>query len=42
MNIPITDLIIANRNMFYENKNIDFSDRYRINVLKKNLIRGKN
>ncbi len=41
MNIPITDLIIANRNMFYENRNIDFSDRYRINVLKKNLISRK-
>lgn len=41
MNIPITDLIIANRNIFYENRNIDFSDRYRINVLKKNLISRK-
>lgn len=38
MNIPITDLIIANRNMFYENKNIEFADRYRIKVLKKNLV----
>ncbi len=41
MNIPITDLIIANRNMFYENKNIDLPDRYRINILKKNLISRK-
>ncbi|MEA4967792.1 MAG: 4Fe-4S dicluster domain-containing protein, partial [Bacteroidaceae bacterium] len=41
MNIPITYLIIANRNMFYENKNIDLPDRYRINILKKNLISRK-
>ena len=41
MNIPITDLIIANRNIFYENKNIDLPDRYRINILKKNLISRK-
>lgn len=41
MNIPITDLIIANRNIFYENKNIDFSDRYRIKILKRNLINRK-
>lgn len=41
MNIPLTDLIIANRNIFYENKYIDFSDRYRIKILKKNLIKRK-
>lgn len=39
MNIPITDLIIANRNIFFENKNMDFSDRYKVKVLKNHLLK---
>lgn len=38
MNIPLTDLIIANRNMFFENRNMDYSDRYKVKVLKNHLI----
>lgn len=41
INIPITDLIIANRNMFFENRNMDFSDRYKVKALKKHLINRK-
>ncbi|MFA6199815.1 MAG: 4Fe-4S dicluster domain-containing protein [Bacteroidales bacterium] len=41
MNIPITDLIIANRNIFFESKNMDFSDRYKIKILKKHLVNRK-
>lgn len=41
MNIPITDLIIANRNIFFENRNMDFSDRYTVKVLKNHLISRK-
>ncbi|MBP1629872.1 MAG: [Fe-S]-binding protein [Bacteroidetes bacterium] len=41
MNIPITDLIISNRNIFFERKYIDFNDRYKIKILKNNLISRK-
>jgi L-lactate dehydrogenase complex protein LldF len=41
MNIPITDLIIANRNIIFETKNIDFKDRYKIKLIKKHLIKRK-
>lgn len=41
MNIPIKDLIIANRNMFFKYRNIDFENRYRITILKKQLVSRK-
>lgn len=41
MNIPITDLIIANRNIFFENRNMDINERYKVKVLKKYLIDRK-
>ncbi|MCK9162843.1 MAG: 4Fe-4S dicluster domain-containing protein [Bacteroidales bacterium] len=41
MNIPITDLIIANRNIFFENRNMDFSDRYKVKILKDHLVNRK-
>lgn len=38
MDIPLTDLMIDNRNMFFEGKNIDMKERYKIKLLKDYLI----
>lgn len=38
MDIPLTDLMIENRNIFFENKNIELKERYKIKLLKEYLV----